>query len=322
MKKILVTGGAGFIGSHLCRQLLKLDNQVVCVDNFFTGKKANIEDLLSKNNFSLIKADVSQMLPDKISQSQWQEIYHLASPAGPHPTAPKSYLNYPVKTYLVNSIGTHQLLKLASKSQAKFLFASTSEIYGDPQVHLQTEDYHGNVNPIGPRACYNESKRFAEMAVSVWAKKGVNARIIRIFNTYGPNMNPDDGRAVITFITKALKSQPINIFGDGQQTRSFCYIDDLVKGIILAMNRLSSDQVVNLGNPQEITIKSLAEKIIQLTKSKSKINYQNQLKDDPQKRKPDIAKAKSSLGWQPEIDLDTGLIKTIDWAKRFLSVKI
>jgi len=315
MKNILITGGAGFIGSHLCKKLINSGHKVTGLDNFFTGKKENLKDILNNKQFDLVEHDVVQPLPKEIKSQDWDEIYHLASPAGPHPNAPKSYLNHPVETYLVNSVATHQLLKFSQEKKAKFLFASTSEVYGDPKVHPQKEDYWGHVNPIGPRACYDESKRFGEMAVSVWSKKGADARLIRIFNTYGPNMNPEDGRAMIVFITQALKNQPVTIFGDGRQTRSFCYVDDLVDGIILAMEGLPSGQVVNLGNPEEITINQLVENIFKLTGKTSPIEYKKAVEDDPQKRRPDISKAKKVLNWQPTIDLETGLKKTIAWAR-------
>ncbi|MBU0619009.1 SDR family oxidoreductase [Patescibacteria group bacterium] len=315
--KVLVTGGAGFIGSHLCEALLDKKYQVTCLDNFFTGKRENIGHLAAKTGFQLIKHDASQPLPAKILEEKWQQIYHLASPAGPHPTAPKSYINCPIETYLVNSVGTHQLLKLAKKTQAKFLFASTSEAYGDPKEHPQKESYWGHVNPIGPRACYDESKRFGEMATMVWTKKEkVDGRVVRIFNTYGPRMNVADGRAVILFIDQALKNKDLTIFGNGRQTRSFCYVDDLVKGLIAAMEKLAAGKVVNLGNPDEININQLAKTIITATKSKSKIVYQPAVKDDPQRRQPDIGRAKKLLAWQPTISLEEGLKKTIAWVAR------
>lgn len=316
-KQVLVTGGAGFIGSHLCQKLLEQNQRVVCVDNFITSKEENIQPLLEHKDFQLVKADVSQPLPEEITTAQWAAIYHLASPAGPHPTAPKSYLQLPIETYLVNSVGTHQLLELSQKNKAKFLFASTSEVYGDPQVHPQTEGYWGNVNPVGPRACYDESKRFGEMATMVWFKKHhLNARIIRIFNTYGPRMNPADGRAVIVFITQALKNQPITIFGDGNQTRSFCYVDDLVAGLMSAMEKGKAGEIFNLGNPNEITIKKLAQIVLKNTNSNSEVVYQKAVQDDPRKRRPDINKAEQLLKWKPKVPLEQGLKKTIEWATR------
>lgn len=318
-KKVLITGGAGFIGSHLSEKLLNLNYQIVCLDNLITGQKKNIAHLLKNPNFKFIEADVAnkktyQLL--NIKDQNFNYILHLASPAGANPHSPLSYYQLPIKTYLVNSIGTHYLLQLVKKTGAEFLFASTSEVYGNPKKHPQKETYFGNVNPVGPRSCYDESKRFGEMATITYSKKhNLKSKIIRIFNTYGPKMNPDDGRAVPLFITQALKNKPIIIYGTGKQTRSFCYIDDLVKGIIQVIDKGKPREIYNLGNPEETTINQIVEKIISLVNSKSKITHKKELKDDPQKRCPDINKVKQ-LNWQPEISLDEGLQKTIKYFRR------
>lgn len=321
MKTYLIAGGGGFIGSFICEKLLAEGNQVLCVDNLLTGQKRNIEHLLSNPNFKFIEADVT-----KGSHPFWKDeillfpkldfILHLASPAGPNPASLKSYHALSQETYLVNSIGTHNLLKLAKETKAVFLFASTSEVYGDPEVHPQVETYHGNVNPIGPRAIYDESKRLGEAICADWSRKQeVQTRIARIFNTYGPRMNPEDGRVIPLFILSALKNQPLIIHGDGHQTRSFCYVDDEVDGLLKLLHSDLNADPVNIGNPSEITISELAQIIIRLTNSKSIIQFNKLPEDDPERRCPDIAKAKEKLGWEPKITLEEGLLKTISYFK-------
>lgn len=303
MKKILVTGGAGFIGSHLCERLLNLGNEVICLDNFFTGEKQNILHLLENPYFEVIRHDVEKPITLEVD-----EIYNLASPA-----SPIHYQKDPVKTIRTNVLGAINMLDLAKKTNSKILQASTSEIYGDPEIHPQKEEYNGNVNPIGPRACYDEGKRCAEtLFFDYYREYKVNIKVVRIFNTYGPKMVPNDGRVVSNFIVQALKNKSITIYGDGSQTRSFCYVDDLVDGLIKMMKSREIGPV-NLGNPQEISILNLAKLIIRLTNSKSKIVFKKLPKDDPKKRKPDIKKAKEKLKWQPKVDIETGLIKTINY---------
>ncbi|MFC1711432.1 SDR family NAD(P)-dependent oxidoreductase [Patescibacteria group bacterium] len=323
-KTVIITGGAGFIGSHLCDEYIKRNYKVVCVDNFITGNKNNIKHLIDNPSFLLLKADVSFHKDFKKIKSIFKKkllkadlILHFASPAGPNPNSPKSYLKYPIKTYLVNSFGTHYLLELAKKMGSEFVFASTSEVYGNPLEHPQKENYFGNVNPIGTRSCYDESKRFGEMATITFGKKfNLNSKIIRIFNTYGPRMTPDDGRVIPQFILQALNNKPITIYGSGKQTRSFCYIDDLVNGIQLIVDKATSFDVFNLGNDKEIKINTLAEKIKSLTKSSSKMIFKKLPKDDPEKRKPDLSKLRNLFKWQPEVNLNNGLIKTIDYFKK------
>lgn len=310
----LITGGAGFIGSHLCEAFLKKDYEVYCFDNLFTGKKENITHLLKNKNFQFHRFDVINPIPEKLLPKKLYAIFHFASPAGPNPEASKSYLRFPIKTYLVNSIGTHNLCQLALEKKAVFLFASTSEVYGDPKEHPQKETYWGNVNPIGERSCYDESKRFGEMVTSVFPRKfSLDTRIIRIFNTYGPRMNPDDGRVLPTFILQTLQKQPITIFGDGKQTRSFCYIDDLIEGIIKVFEKGKAGEVYNLGNPNEITILKAAELVKKLTNSSSSFAFKKLPQGDPKRRCPDISKAKKELDWQPKVTLKEGLKKTIAW---------
>ncbi len=303
MKKILVTGGAGLIGSHLCEKLLNLGNEVICLDNFFTGEKQNILHLLENPYFEVIRHDVEKPITLEVD-----EIYNLASPA-----SPIHYQKDPVKTIRTNVLGAINMLDLAKKTNSKILQASTSEIYGDPEIHPQKEEYNGNVNPIGPRACYDEGKRCVETLFFDYHREyKVNIKVVRIFNTYGPKMVPNDGRVVSNFIVQALKDENITIYGDGSQTRSFCYVDDLVDGLIKMME---SNEIgpINLGNPQEISILDLAKLIIRLTNSKSKIVFKKLPKDDPKKRKPDITKAKEKLKWRPKVDIETGLIKTINY---------
>lgn len=305
MKRILVTGGAGFIGSHLCARLVNEGNDVLCIDNFFTGSKSNIEPLLDKHNFELIRHDVTKELLVEVDQ-----IYNLACPA-----SPVHYQYNPVKTMKTSVMGAINMLGLAKRVKARILQASTSEVYGNPNVHPQPEEYWGNVNPVGIRSCYDEGKRAAETLFFDYRRQNnVDIKVIRIFNTYGPNMNANDGRVVSNFIVQALKGEDITIYGDGTQTRSFCYVDDLVDGMIRMMNsRDGFTGPVNLGNPQEFTMLALAEKVIKFTGSKSKIVYQPLPQDDPTQRKPVIDLAKKELDWEPKISLDEGLAKTIEY---------
>lgn len=304
-KRILVTGGAGFLGSHLCERLLLEGHEVLCVDNFFTGDKENIVPLMENPFFEVIRHDITFPLYVEVD-----EIYNLACPA-----SPIHYQHDPVQTTKVSVHGAINTLGLAKRLRVPILQASTSEVYGDPLVHPQTEEYRGNVNPIGPRACYDEGKRCAETLFADYHRQHqLNIRIARIFNTYGPRMRPDDGRVVSNFIVQALKGEPITIYGDGRQTRAFCYVDDTIDGLIRLM-RASDDLTgpVNLGNPIEMTIATLAEKIIDLTGSRSRIERRPQPIDDPLQRCPDITLARAKLNWQPRISLDDGLRRTIDY---------
>ncbi len=316
MKKVLVTGGAGFIGSHLCKSLLSDGYEVMCFDNLITGSSKNIEYLLTNPNFKFVEADVcDDNSVNKFNKSSINYIFHLASPA-----SPIDYQNFSEETLLVNSKGTLNILNLAKEIKVKVLIASTSEIYGDPLEHPQKETYCGNVNTFGPRACYDESKRFAETATYVYLNKyDIDARIIRIFNTYGPQMQKDDGRVVSNFINWALKNEDIKIDGDGSQTRSFCYVSDLVDGIKKAMfTNKTKGEIFNLGNPDEFAIKELAEIVIKLTNSKSKVVYSDKFRpDDPMQRCPDITKARKTLNWEPKVELKEGLQKTIKYYKSF-----
>jgi len=313
MEKILVTGGAGFIGSHLCKSLLDDGYQVVCLDSLITGNKKNIEGLLTNSNFEFLELDVTKP-NDQIKNTSVNYVFHLASPA-----SPIDYQNLPEETLLVNSLGTLNMLNLSKETNAKILIASTSEIYGDPLEHPQKETYWGNANSFGPRSCYDESKRFAEAATYVFLQKhGIDVRIVRIFNTYGPNMQKDDGRVVSNFINWAISGEDIKIDGDGSQTRSFCYVSDLVEGIKKAMFvSETKGQIFNLGNPEEYKIKELAEKIIELLNSKSKVTFSGSFRpDDPMQRCPDITKAQTVLNWEPKVKLEEGLIKTIEYYKQ------
>jgi len=305
MKKILVTGGAGFLGSHLCEALLKQGNEVICMDNYFTGSKSNIIHLLDNPYFELYRHDVT--MPAHV---EVDEIYNLACPA-----SPIHYQYDPIKTIQTSIMGAINMLGVAKRTGAKILQASTSEVYGDPHVHPQPEEYWGNVNPIGIRSCYDEGKRCAEtLFFDYHRQNNVRIKVIRIFNTYGPNMHPNDGRVVSNFIVQALKNKNITIYGDGSQTRSFCYCDDLIRGMIAMM--ATPDEItgpINLGNPHEFTIKQLAELVIELTGSKSKIIYEPLPSDDPTQRQPIIDKAKTILGWEPTVQLREGLIKTIEY---------
>jgi len=305
IKRILVTGGAGFLGSHLCERLVAQEHDVLCLDNFFTSQKSNVAHLLPKANFELIRHDITQPIFLEVD-----EIYNLACPA-----APGHYQFNPIKTMKTSVLGAIHVLGMGRRCQAKVLQASTSEVYGDPEVHPQVETYRGAVNPIGPRACYDEGKRAAETLFMDYHRLNrVNIRVVRIFNTYGPRMHPYDGRVVSNFIRQALAGEEITIFGDGSQTRSFCYRDDLVEGMIRMMNG-PDDFVgpVNLGNPDEFTIRELAELVIELTGSKSKLVQRPLPADDPTRRRPDITLAKTNLDWQPKVKLRDGLAETIKW---------
>lgn len=304
---ILVTGGAGFIGSHLCRILLARGDSVICLDNLITGSKANIESLLNNPGFKFIESDVSNHIEIK-GKLDW--VLHFASLA-----SPKHYLNYPIKTLKSGLLGTHNCLGLAKEKKARFFLASTSEVYGDPLVHPQPEEYWGNVNTIGVRSCYDESKRAAESLTYAYMRQhGLDVRVVRIFNTYGPQMQVDDGRVVSNFIVQALKNQELTIYGEGTQTRSFCYVDDLIRGI-LGMMEIDYKWPLNLGNPSEFTVLELAKIVLKLTKSKSKIENMPLPEDDPKQRKPDITKVNKMLNWQPEFKLEDGLTKAIDYFK-------
>lgn len=306
MPRTLVTGGAGFLGSHLCEYLLGKGHQVIAMDNLLTGNIANIEHLQSEN-FKFIKHDVTEYL---YIAGDIDYVLHFASPA-----SPLDYLQLPIQTLKVGALGTHKALGLSLSKKATFLLASTSEVYGDPLTHPQSEDYWGNVNPVGPRGVYDEAKRFAEaLAMAYHRFHNVNTKIVRIFNTYGPRMRPKDGRAIPTFVPQALKNEPITIFGDGSQTRSFCYVDDLVDGIYRLLMSDINDPI-NIGNPHEMTIKEMAEIVLKVTESKSKLIYKPLPIDDPKVRQPNITRAKKHLGWEPKIDLEQGLIKTVEWFK-------
>jgi UDP-glucuronate decarboxylase len=305
LKRILVTGGAGFLGSHLCERLVEQGHDVICLDNFFTSQKTNVSHLLGLPNFELVRHDITTPIWLEVD-----EVYNLACPA-----APGHYQYNPIKTMKTSVMGAINVLGMAKRCKAKVLQASTSEVYGDPEVHPQPESYRGSVNPLGLRACYDEGKRAAETLFMDYHRSNrVNIRIVRIFNTYGPRMHPYDGRVVSNFIRQALQGTDITLFGDGLQTRSFCYRDDLIEGIIRMMN--SSDEFIgpcNLGNPGEFTVRQLAEQVIQLTGSKSKIVHEPLPPDDPTRRRPDITLAKTRLGWEPQVPLQEGLSKTIAW---------
>lgn len=305
IKRILVTGGAGFLGSHLCEMLVNAGHDVICLDNFFTSQKSNVADLLDYHNFELIRHDITQPILLEVD-----EIYNLACPA-----APGHYQYNPIKTMKTSLSGAINMLGLAKRCKARILQASTSEVYGDPDVHPQPESYRGNVNPIGPRACYDEGKRAAEsLFMDYHRSHGLEIRIARIFNTYGPRMHPYDGRVVSNFIRQALNGEPITLFGDGSQTRSFCYRDDLVAGLIRMMeNEEGFIGPVNLGNPDEFSVSELAELVREMTGTTSEISYHPLPVDDPIQRQPDITLAGEKLGWEPKVDLRTGLQQTIDW---------
>ncbi len=310
MKRILITGGAGFLGSHLSKRLLEEGNEILCVDNFYTGSRKNIYDLLDHKNFELLRHDITHPLFVEVDQ-----IYNLACPA-----SPIHYQFDPVQTTKTSVIGAINMLGLAKRLKVPILQASTSEVYGDPEVHPQPESYRGNVNPIGPRACYDEGKRCAEtLFFDYYRQHKLEIKVIRIFNTYGPNMNPHDGRVVSNFIVQALNGKDITIYGDGKQTRSFCYATDLIDGMIKMMNSKSGfTGPVNIGNPTEFTMLELAQQIIKLTNSKSKIIFQELPEDDPMQRQPIIDLAKDKLNWTPTIALESGLIKTIEYFKKIV----
>lgn len=309
-KRILVTGGAGFLGSHLCEKLLSQGDEVICLDNYFTGSKKNIVHLIENPYFELIRHDITMSIFLEVD-----EIYNLACPA-----SPVHYQYNPIKTVKTSVMGAINMLGLAKRIKAKILQASTSEVYGDPEVHPQKEDYWGHVNPIGSRACYDEGKRCAEtLFMNYYKQNNVKIKILRIFNTYGPRMHPNDGRVVSNFIVQALKGQVLTVYGDGKQTRSFCYVDDLIEGMISFMN--TGDDIIgplNIGNSVEFSILELAERVIKLTKSKSQIVFNPLPEDDPIQRKPDITMAKNILKWEPKIQLEEGLISTIEYFKKVI----
>ncbi len=317
--RILITGAAGFLGSHLCERLLTDQHEVVGMDNFITGSPDNLAHLSSNPNFSFIRHDVSNFIfvPGKVDA-----VLHFASPASPNPKSPYGYVNLPIQTMKAGALGTHNTLGLARVSESKFLLASTSEIYGDPLEHPQSESYWGHVDPIGLRSVYDEAKRFAEALTMAYHRfHGINTRIVRIFNTYGPRMHLDDGRVVPNFIQQALRGEPLTVYGDGQQTRSFCYVDDLIEGIV---RLLASDEhlPVNIGNPVEVTILEFAEKINQIITNKAGIVFKDadRLESDPQRRRPDITRARTILGWEPHISLEEGLLKTIPYFRQKLGL--
>jgi dTDP-glucose 4,6-dehydratase len=306
--RVLVTGGAGFIGSHLCEFLLRREHTVICMDNFITGSPDNVEHLRARPAFTVVRHNVTEYI-DLAGPLDW--VLHLASPA-----SPRDYLELPIQTLKVGALGTHRALGVAKAKGARFLLASTSEVYGDPLLHPQREDYWGNVNPVGPRGVYDEAKRFAEALTMAYHRAhGVDTRIVRIFNTFGPKMRSNDGRAIPAFVTQALTGQPLTVFGDGSQTRSFQYIDDLIDGICRLMLAKVNDPV-NIGNPHEMTLLELAKRILRLTGSQSEIVFRPLPVDDPKVRQPDITRARSVLGWEPRVDTDEGLRLTIEWFRR------
>lgn len=311
MKTSIVTGGAGFLGSHLCERLLAEGHRVICVDNLITGKHSNIRHLKEQEAFHFLEHDVTR--PFEI-ESEVDHVLHFASPA-----SPVDYLELPIQTLKVGSLGTHNTLGLAKAKRARYLLASTSEVYGDPLVHPQAESYWGNVNPVGPRGVYDEAKRFAEAMVMAYHRyHGLDTRIVRIFNTFGPRMRPRDGRVVPAFIQQALQNRPLTVFGDGSQTRSFCFVDDLTEGIWRLLNS-EFTQPVNLGNPEEMTILEFAHLIRDLTGSSSEISFQLLPVDDPKIRQPDISRAKAELGWQPTVPIEEGLLKTVAYFEALLA---
>jgi len=309
--RVLVTGGAGFLGSHLCDRLIEQGHDVICLDNYFTGSKKNVEHLASNSRFELIRHDVTEPILLEVDR-----IYNLACPA-----SPVHYQYNPVKTIKTSILGAVNMLGLAKRVRARILQASTSEVYGDPSVHPQVEEYWGNVNPIGIRSCYDEGKRVAEtLFMDYHRQNNVDIRIVRIFNTYGPRMHPNDGRVVSNFIVQALQGKDITVYGDGQQTRSFCFVSDLVEAILRTMEQNEYVLPINIGNPGEFTILELAEKVIKLTGSKSKIIKKPLPADDPKQRKPDISKAKKFLNWEPSVNLEEGLKKTIEYFSIFIHI--
>lgn len=314
MQTALVAGGSGFLGSHLCEKLLKEGFKVFCLDNFITSSKENVKDLSLDPNFELIEKDIRNIDSDfKIDKIDL--VFHLASPASPNKKSPVSYINHPIETLLANSLGTYNLLELSKKHNSKFLYASSSEVYGDPSVSPQKENYFGNVNPVGIRSVYDEGKRFGEAITMAYVRKhNLNAIIIRIFNTYGPKMRRDDGRVVSNFINQAIENEPLTIYGDGSQTRSICFVSDLIEGMFLAgTSDKTKGEVLNLGNPDERTILDLADLIKKAAGSSSKIVLESLPEDDPKKRKPDISKIKNLLGWSPKVNIDEGIKQTIEY---------
>lgn len=308
MARVVVLGGAGFLGSHLCDALLRRGDEVVAVDNFCTGSKDNVKHLASTKSFSLIDADICDEIP---VSGKVDLIFNFASPA-----SPKQYLKMPLETLRVGSVGTENAIKLALQNNARLIMASTSEVYGDPLVNPQSETYFGNVNPLGLRSCYDEAKRFSEALLMAHHRTSkLNLGIVRIFNTYGPRLDPDDGRVVSTIITQAIVNHDLTIHGDGSQTRSFCYVDDLIRGII-ALADSSEVGPINLGNNIEITVSKLAEMVLKICGSKSKVVFTQAMEDDPQQRCPDLAQAKDKLGWEPQVPVEDGLKKTIEWFKQ------
>ena len=312
--KILIAGGAGFIGSHLSRRLLNDGNEIFCVDNLITGSEENIKDLENNLLFHFIHHDIIKPLSPDVTANV---VFHLASPASPNSHSAISYHSLPMETMLVNTVGTLELLKFAEKNNAKFLFASTSEVYGDPLEHPQKEEYRGNVSTTGPRSVYDESKRFGETLTAYYWRKNLDSRIVRIFNTYGPNMQKRDLRMIANFVNQALNNEPITLFGDGNQTRSLCYIDDLVEGLVRFMfYENTKGQIINLGNPEEHTVKEYAQIVKRLTNSSSEIVKSEELpKDDPLRRCPDISRAREFLSWEPQVNLEEGLKRMIEYIK-------
>jgi UDP-glucuronate decarboxylase len=310
MTSILVTGGAGFVGSHLCDRLIERGDDVLCLDNFFTGRKVNVEHLISHPRFELIRHDIVHPVFLEVDQ-----IYNLACPA-----SPEAYQFNPIKTIKTSTVGMVNILGLAKRCRARVLQASTSEVYGDPTVHPQTEDYWGHVNPIGPRSCYDEGKRVAEsLCINYHLAHAVEIRIVRIFNTYGPRMDPGDGRVISNFIMQALRGEPLTIYGDGSQTRSFCFVDDLVEGLMRLMDQDEQTGPINIGNPNENSMIQLAESVLAETGSKSTLTHVELPADDPKQRCPDISKAKQFLDWSPQVDLKTGLAKTVEYYREFIA---
>jgi len=308
-RRVLVTGGAGFLGSHLCERLVADGCDVICLDNFFTGRRENLDRLWGSHAFELLRHDVTEAMTLEVD-----EIYHLACPA-----SPVHYQRNPVRTIRTGVVGTANMLDVARDARARILIASTSEVYGDPAVHPQPEEYWGHVNPIGSRACYDESKRCAEaLAVSYARQYATEVRIVRIFNTFGPRLAMDDGRVISNFIVQALRGEPLTIYGDGAQTRSFCYVSDLIEGLLLLMKSDLNAQPINIGNPGEFTMRELAEKVLSLTGSRSEVVYRPLPQDDPKQRRPDISRARKLLGWEPRVPLEEGLRHTIEYFRERL----
>jgi nucleoside-diphosphate-sugar epimerase len=320
MAKVLVAGGAGFIGSHLCKRLIEDGYSVICLDSLITGDKKNLISLLENPRFTFMQQDIADTFDSSLNSqlTNLNYIYHLASPASPNEKSDRSFINKPIETLRANSFGTYNLLNLAKETNAQFLLASTSEVYGNPEISPQPETYFGNVNPNGPRSCYDEGKRFAEAMTFAYVRKyDMNCRIVRIFNTYGPFMQKDDGRVVSAFINQALEGVPITVFGDGTHTRSFCYVDDMVEGLIKAMmTGKTSREVINLGNPDERNILEVAQIVKKMVFTYSEIVYEVLPQDDPKKRKPDISKARGLLSWEPKIEFEEGLKRTIEYFRK------